>query len=122
MNADAQTAEREQAEQAKKGGGSRFSALQAKSTDLWRGMSNMGTTAEFEANGGSECAPMSTTPDPAIAIAYGDSSNALLFKIVAKSFMNRGADISFLSAFPEEKYAPKLRRFHATSPSRSISP
>ena len=66
-------------------------------------MANMGTTADFEASGGSEFAPMSTTPDPAIAIAYGQSSNALLFKIVAKSFMNRGADISFLSAFPEEQ-------------------
>ena len=41
---------------------------------------------------------MSTTPDPAIAIAYGQSENALLFKVVASSFMNRGADISFLSA------------------------
>ena len=46
---------------------------------------------------------MSTTHDPAIALAYGQSANALLFKIVATSFMNRGADVSWLSAFPEER-------------------
>ena len=37
------------------------------------------------------------------------AANALLLKIVARSFMNRGADIAFLSAFPEEAeclYAP----------------
>ena len=79
------------------------SMLKTADTSLWRGMRNMGTTTEFEENGGSECAPMSTTPDPAIAISYGQSSSALLFKVVASSFMNRGADISFLSAFPEER-------------------
>ena len=62
----------------------------------------MGATIEFEASGGSEMAPMSTTSDPSVAIAYGQSKEALLFKIVATSFMDRGADISFLSAFPEE--------------------
>ena len=62
-----------------------------KSTDLWRGMANMGAAADFEAAGGSEPAPMSTTCDPAVAIAYGQSSNALLFKITTSCFMNRGA-------------------------------
>ena len=58
----------------------------------------------LEGNQGvSELAPMSTTSDPAVAIAYGQSSNALLFKINATSFMNRGADITFLSAFPAER-------------------
>ena len=46
---------------------------------------------------------MSTTTDPAVAVAYGQSTHSLLFKIVAKSFMSCGADISFLSAYPGEK-------------------
>ena len=46
---------------------------------------------------------VSTTTDPAVAVAYGQSAHSLLFKIVAKSFMSCGADISFLSAYPGEK-------------------
>ena len=103
--ADAEKAERDEQVAAREEGGSRLKSMMGvnlSTQDLWRGMSNMGTAAEFEASGGSEMAPMSTTADPAVAIAYGQSSNALLFKIKASSFMNRGADISFLSAFPEE--------------------
>ena len=71
--------------------------------EMWRGMSNLSSTAEFERQGGSEAAPMSTTTDPVIAVAYGQSRSALLFKIVADNFVHRGADISWLSAFPAEK-------------------
>lgn len=46
---------------------------------------------------------MSTTSNPAVAIAYGQSRHSLLFKIISKSFMTRGADISYLSAFPGER-------------------
>ena len=46
---------------------------------------------------------MSTTCDPTVALAYGLSAHSLLFKIRTDSFMNRGADITFLSAFPNEK-------------------
>ena len=46
---------------------------------------------------------MSTTSNPTVAVAYGQSSQTLLFKIVSKSFMTRGADITFLSAFPGER-------------------
>ena len=71
--------------------------------DLWRGMRNLKANEAFEAHGGSELAPMSTTTNPAVAVAYGQSAKTLVLKIVTKSFMNRGADIQFLSAFPEEK-------------------
>lgn len=102
--ADAEYAEKEEKVRHKRNGLSRLSTMTGgTSTDLWRGMANMGATEEFEHLGGSEPAPMSTTHDPAVAIAYGSSSNALLFKIVAASFMNRGADLTFLSAFPEER-------------------
>ena len=46
---------------------------------------------------------MSTTSNPAIAIAYGHSEHSVLFRVVSRSFMSQGADISFLSAFPGER-------------------
>jgi len=49
-----------------------------------------------------EKAPMSTTANLAIAVQYALSKHALLFRITTTSFMQRGADLSFLSAFPAE--------------------
>ena len=45
---------------------------------------------------------MSTTADLAIAVQYSLSKSSLLFRIVTNSFMQRGADLQFLSAFPGE--------------------
>ena len=74
------------------------------SVDLWRGMAKMDSgSATFMKNGGTELALMSTTTNPAIAVAYAASSQALLFKVKSEDFMNRGIDISWLSAFPEER-------------------
>ena len=55
------------------------------------------------AQGGTELAPMSTTTDAAVAVAYAASARALVFKVRSTSFMDRGADISWCSAFPGEK-------------------
>ena len=71
--------------------------------DLWRGVRNVKATSAFERDGGAEYAPMSTTADPAIAVNYGRSEATLLLKITTRSFMDRGADLTFLSAFPGEK-------------------
>ena len=57
---------------------------------------------EFLEQGGSESALMSTTSELEVAVGYALSPNSLLFKIRTASFMQRGADISFLSAFPAE--------------------
>jgi len=38
-----------------------------------------------------------------VAVRYALSGHSLLFKVSATSFMNRGADITWLSAFPAEK-------------------
>ena len=70
-------------------------------------MRNLRATEEFESMGGSEFAPMSTTSDPRVAVAYGASRNSeagcsLLFKVATSSFMERGADLSWCSAFPGE--------------------
>ena len=72
--------------------------------DLWRGMAQMGAVADsFEREGGTELAPMSTTSELSVAFSYAASAQALLFKIASSSFMDRGADISWLSAFPGER-------------------
>ena len=38
-----------------------------------------------------------------MAARYAVSPFSLVFKIVTKSFMERGVDLSYLSCFPEEK-------------------
>ena len=45
---------------------------------------------------------MSTTADLKVALKYSASKQPLIFKIHTRGFEDRGADISFLSAFPEE--------------------
>jgi len=46
---------------------------------------------------------MSTTLDPVVAVKYAMGASSLLFKLRTDSFMDRGADIAFLSAFPSER-------------------
>ena len=73
--------------------------------DLWRGMAHTDLKADaaFFRRGGTELAPMSTTADAGVAVAYAASARALVFKVRSTSFMDRGADISWCSAFPAEK-------------------
>lgn len=71
--------------------------------DLWRGLRDMVVDPRFLSQGGTELAPMSTTTDLAIAIRYARGSSSLLFKLLTASFMQRGADLDYLSAFPGEK-------------------
>lgn len=72
---------------------------------LWRGMRNLKATRGFLESGGTELAPMSTTEDLRIALKYtrGADAGALIFMLRAQSFMQQGADLTFLSAFPEER-------------------
>ncbi|EOD37536.1 hypothetical protein EMIHUDRAFT_454878 [Emiliania huxleyi CCMP1516] len=81
--------------------------------DVWRGMKNLELTEGFATKGGTEVAPMSTTTDLRVAVSYSvgfspaGASRALLFKLRAESFMDRGAgtcraDLTFLSCFPGE--------------------
>ena len=71
---------------------------------LWRGMKDIKTSDEFLRNGGVEVAPMSTTYTLKIAIHYAMKGEAnTIFKIVTTSFMDRGANIAFLSTYPKEE-------------------
>lgn len=71
--------------------------------DLYRGMAGMTLDDAFLTEGGTELAPMSTTASLEVAMKYSASASALLLRIKTESFMERGPDISFLSAFPEER-------------------
>jgi hypothetical protein len=78
------------------------SAERNKEVILWRGMKDRMVTDEFLLDGGTEVAPMSTTAELKVAVQYSASANSVLLRLRTASFMARGADISFLSAFPAE--------------------
>ena len=69
---------------------------------LYRGLANRTAPPAFFKEGGTEHAPMSTTNDLSVAVRYSASRSSVLLRMVTKSFIERGADISYLSAFPEE--------------------
>jgi len=71
--------------------------------DLWRGMKNLTMASSFEEEGGCEMALLSTTDNAAVALEYATSQSPLLIKLTTTSFMDRGADISWASAFPGER-------------------
>ena len=62
---------------------------------------------EFKEAGGTEKAPMSTTTHFNVACGYavrkGKTNQALIMKITTSNNLQRGADLAFLSSFPEEK-------------------
>ena len=91
------------AEESKSGGSGESGSLSSGGS-LWRGIKDLSVDGEFMKNcqGGTELAPMSTTTDIAVAAMYAVSSHCLMFKIRAGNFMQWGADLQWLSAFPNE--------------------
>jgi len=69
---------------------------------LYRGMRNVDVTEHFIKRGGTELGAMSTTTDLGVAIEYARSRRSLIFKIVTQNNLQRGADLQWLSAFPNE--------------------
>ena len=74
---------------------------------LWRGMSYMQLPQQFNAAGGTELAVMSTTTEVSVALGYAvkknsDTRSALLFRFVTRNNLERGADVQWLSMFPDE--------------------
>lgn len=69
---------------------------------LWRGLRSTTVSDQFETEGGTELAFMSTTTDPEVAVRYSLSGKSLIFKIVPDIFMSIGAELQWLSAFPSE--------------------
>ena len=72
---------------------------------LWRGLKNMDLEedSDFLLAGGVEMSCMSTSYDLHTALFYSHSPHSILFKIVTRSFMERGADLDWISCFPEEQ-------------------
>ena len=73
---------------------------------LWRGFRDTQSTDIFMEAGGTELAPMSTTTDVGVAVAYAvrnsQTGRSLLFRIVTENNLQRGADLRWLSMFPGE--------------------
>jgi len=69
---------------------------------FWRGVRDLRVSAEFMQQGGTEFACLSTTSSPNVARLFAESGCPLIFKFVTPNFMSRGADISWLSVFPDE--------------------
>jgi hypothetical protein len=70
---------------------------------LWRGMKNMRLHREFLKSGGTELACMSTSSDQNVAFRYATSEFPLLLRLHIGDVSVVGADIQFLSVFPQEK-------------------
>lgn len=73
---------------------------------FWRGMHGRSLPPSFKDEGGAEFACMSTTADVQVAVKFAEvetSDMPMLFKYVTDNSLVRGADISFLSVYPEEK-------------------
>ena len=69
---------------------------------FWRGMKDLGLTAKFFVEGGTEYACMSTSASKDVACNFAISKCPLVFKFVTPDFMSRGADIAFLSVYESE--------------------
>mmetsp|Transcript_47756 Transcript_47756/g.116022 ORF Transcript_47756/g.116022 Transcript_47756/m.116022 type:complete len:131 (-) Transcript_47756:101-493(-) len=90
---------------------------------LWRGVKNIAVgEAFFTSGGGVEMAPMSTSYALETAVQYSVSPCSVIFKIVTRSFMERGADVAFLSAFPKEREClfPPLTFLSATGRRQTV--
>ena len=70
----------------------------------------------------SQLAAMSTTTELKVAASYSASACSLLFMLRTTSFMDRGADLSYLSCFPgEAEYLyPPLTYLQPTSRRETI--
>ena len=71
---------------------------------LWRGFSDLQISDNFQKYGGYEFAPMSTSTDPCVAVAYtvrkSQTDGALLMRIVTKNNLQRGIVVFCCSSYP----------------------
>lgn len=74
--------------------------------DFFRGVRDLELSDDFLNHGGTEIALMSTTSNPKVALEYATRdvrARSLLLKLRTTSNLQQGADISFLSVFPDEE-------------------
>jgi hypothetical protein len=70
--------------------------------EFWRGMKDLELTDKFKRQGGTELGCMSTSTSKAIVAGYANSAQPLVFRVNSDGFMSCGADISWLSVYPNE--------------------
>jgi len=72
--------------------------------ELWRGLRDLEVSGKenFFAEGGTEAAPLSATSSLEVALRYSVSSSSVLMRLDTTSFIERGANLTYLSAFPHE--------------------
>ena len=78
---------------------------------FWRGLTDMTVAEEFMKQGGTEMGCMSTTEGFDVALKFGQVGvvpNALLLKVQSTSLMSCGADIQWLSMYPEVRETRSL--------------
>ena len=90
---------------------------------VWRGLRGLKVTGSFIEQGGTELAPMSTTTDIRVAAQYALSSESVLLRLKIDSVLARGADLQWLSAFPNEAEVlyPPLTFLQPTGRTQRIS-
>ena len=83
----------------------RLNAINAKfPKTYWRGLKDRKLSKDFfNASGGTEFGCMSTSALKSIAFDFAKSKCPLVFKLVVTGALTDGADISFLSVYPQEK-------------------
>ena len=90
--------------------------------ELWRGLRDAAVPDEFITTGGTENAPMSTTRSLEVAMRYSASAMPMLMRLNVGTFMQLGADLSFVSAFPDEDEVlyPPLTYLESMSPPAEV--
>ena len=93
-------------------------AGEANTVELWRGLRDAVVPEEFINGGGTENAPMSTTRSLQVAMRYSASAMPMLMRFKVGTFMQLGADLGFVSAFPDENEVlyPPLTYLQSVSP------
>jgi hypothetical protein len=83
---------------------------------MWRGNKDLVVSDDCLSRGGVETGIISTTLELETAIRYSFSDSPVIFKIITKSFMERGAYLDWLSVFPFERECcfPPLTFFSPT--------
>ena len=83
---------------------------------MWRGNKDLVVSDDCLSRGGVETAIISTSLALETAVQYSFSERAVIFKIVTRSFMERGAYLDWLSVFPCERECcfPPLTFFSPT--------
>jgi hypothetical protein len=72
--------------------------------NLWRGFADMQVSQIFKRKGGSEYAPMSTSTKAHVATGYA------VRKLKTSNNLQRGAEITWLSMFPDEAETVRIQR------------